>query len=69
MPYDEDTVNYMAGGIAANMPIGHEGEYINAMMKVILSVLAMTDTKPEMVKEMFTHFYREYCKGLEDNDV
>lgn len=69
MPYDEDTVNDMAVGIAANMPIGHEGEYLNAMMKVILSVLAMIDTKPETVKEMFTHFYREYCKGLEDNDV
>ena len=69
MPYDEDTVNYMAEGIAANMPMGHEGEYLNAMMKVILSVLAMNDTKPEMIKEMFTHFYREYCKGLEDNDV
>lgn len=69
MPYDEDTVNDMAVGIAANMPMGHEGEYINAMMKVILTVLGMADTKPEMVKEMFTHFYREYCKGLEDNDV
>jgi len=69
MPYDEDTVNDMACSIAANMPMGHEGEYINAMMKVILSTLDMADTKPEMVKEMFTHFYREYCKGLEDNDV
>ena len=69
MPYDEDIVNYMAGRIAADIPRGHEGEYINAMMKVILSILAMADTKPEMIKEMFTHFYREYCKGLEDNDV
>ena len=68
MPYDEDTVRDMACGIAANMPIGHQGEYLNAMMMVILSVLTMNDTKPERVKEMFTHFYREYCKGLEDND-
>lgn len=69
MSYDEDTVNSMAGGIIARMPLGHEGEYLNAMMKVILTVFDMTGAKPEMVKEMFTHFYREYCKGLEDNDV
>ena len=62
MPYDEDTINEIAEGIAANMPIGHEGEYI------ILTVLARYDAKPELIKEMFTHFYREYCKGLEDND-
>lgn len=69
MPYDEDTVNDMAKGIIANMPIGHQGEYINAMMMVILSVLTMNDTKPEMVKDMFTHFYRVYCEVLYDNDV
>lgn len=68
MPYDEGTIRDMACGIAANMPIEQQGEYLNAMMMVILSVLTMNDANPEMVKEMFTHFYRVYCEGLEDND-
>ena len=69
MPQYDDTINAMAGAITAIMSMGHEEVFINAMMKAILTVLAMADTKPETVKEMFTHFYREYCKGLVDNDV
>lgn len=69
MEYDEDYVDDLAADVIGLCPSEHVGEFINALMKVALTLMKMGDAKPEMIREMFTHFYREYCKGLEDNDV
>lgn len=69
MPYDEDYVDDLAADIIRLCPSEHVGEFINALMKVVLTLTEMGGASPELVKELFTHFYREYCRGLEDNDV